>query len=233
MLQRYIASFLYSVLLLWANPYTPYKTHNKMQTTQYDTMQFLQQCADGKQQACAMLLRRGLPNPRECMPHVCHIVGAVLSANGQDNEAVEYLQHSCHSAENLGCTLLGLLYQLHGKNKDAENAYNIACNHGDVVGCYNMGMLQAMDMPYGKGGHAALQAFGRACSMQYPKACFNLAVIYANYKHDLMRARYFFHIACDYGMLESCKNARLLQDSGVALPPLQKKRGLYMKPKFE
>lgn len=242
MLQRYVIIFFYSMLLLYASPYISNRYHKK-QNIEYDSVSLLQQCANGVQQSCALLLQQGVPNVNDCSPHVCHVVGAVLSANGEDNRAIPYLQKSCNVNQNLltqnfikhnlGCTLLGFLYQKQGNAREAESAYNIACNYGDSVGCYNMGMLQAMDIAVHKGSHAAFQSFGRACAMQYPKACFNLAVLYANVKQDFMRARYFFHIACDYGDNKACKNMQILQDSGVTLPSLKKHRGLYIKPTFE
>lgn len=200
-----------------------------MQELQQDPMSLLRQCVDGITNSCSLLLGRGIPSVNECDSHVCHIVGATLSANGNDKEAIPYLQKSCQSNENLGCTLLGLLYQLRGNISDAETIYNIACNNGDVIGCYNMGVLQSTQLSLHMRGHATLQSFARACSMQYPQACFNLAVIYANYKKDSSNALYFFHVACDYGIAEACKNAQLLKKNGVILPILQKKRGLYIK----
>lgn len=242
MLQRYAIIFFYSMLLLYASPYMPYNSHKK-QNAEHDSMLLLQQCANGVNKSCAILLQQDIPSLNECSPNVCHLIGAVLSANGEDRKAIPYLQKSCNSnqnllnqnttKQNLGCTLLGLLYQTQGNIREAESAYNIACNYGDFIGCYNMGVLQAMDIATNKGSHIALQSFGRACAMKYPKACFNLAVLYANIKKDFMNAYYFFHIACDYGDMQACKNMQILQDSGVTLPPLKKHRGLYIKPKFE
>ncbi|TLE11192.1 tetratricopeptide repeat protein [Helicobacter bilis] len=227
-LYRYLVVFFCNVFVAFANPYMPYKANNT-QRVQQDIMPLLQQCSNGIKDSCSLLLKQGVPSVNECEIHICHIIGATLSANGSDREAIPYLQKSCQSSEKLGCSLLGLLYQMSGNTDEAEIAYNTACNNADVIGCYNMGVLQSMRTSSNVGGHAALQSFTRACSMQYPQACFNLAVVYANYKKDFANALYFFHIACDYGMMESCRNMRLLKDSGITLPLLQKKRGLYVR----
>lgn len=242
MLQRYMVVFFYSILLLYASPYLSADSKNGVSDNSAgkDSMILFQRCANGVKNSCVLLLQLGIPSLDECSPDVCHLIGAVLSANDENSRAIPYLQKSCRSnqspldknfvKQNLGCTLLGLLYQMEGDKREAESAYNLACNYGDPLGCYNMGMLQAADIEIHKGSRAAFQSFSRACAMQYPKACFNLAVLYANVRQDLASANYFFHISCDYGMTKACKNIQILQDSGVTLPPLAKRRGLYIKP---
>lgn len=241
MLQRYIIVFFYSMLLLYASPYV-ISNFSKKQNADSDSFLLLQQCSNGVKKSCSLLLQLGIPSENECQPYVCHLIGAVLSANGEDSRAIPYLQKSCNSngnflnqdsiKQNLGCTLLGLLYQMQGNIRDAESAYNVACNNRDFIGCYNMGLLQAMDGTHSV-SNAAFKSFGRACSMNYSKGCFNLAVLYANVRHDFTSANYFFHIACDYGNMKACKNVQILQDSLITLPQLKKHRGLYIKPTFE
>ena len=233
MLHKYITIFSFSIFLLFANQYIQYKENNKAQKIQQDVILLLQQCANNIKDSCSALLKRGIPDIYECELYECYLVGATLSANGDDKKAIPYLQKSCQSKEKLGCALLGLLYEMNGNTTDAVSTYNIACNNGDVIGCYNMGVLQYVKSSFNMGEHTALQSFTRACFMRYPQACFNLAAVYANYKKDFANSLYFFHIACDYGMTKACKNMQLLKDMGITLPPLQKKRGLYVRQTLE
>ncbi len=190
----------------------------------------LHNCAKNNTSSCKELIKFGLLSDKECEPNDCQLIGALLSLSNNTNKALSYLTKSCQSNDRLGCTHLAIIYEESRNYKDAEYFYKLSCNNGDIVACYNLGVLYANGKIFDKSPIASKHFFKHACDNYYAKACFNLAVVYANFIHDFENARYFFDKSCDYGIKEGCINAHNLENNGITMPKLQKKRGLYIKP---
>lgn len=231
--------FLYSIQILYLFPlyadvleYTRnglFKHKATITNKNDDIMQIFIQCAHYNSRACETILQHGVLTIEQCEPKDCAIIGAVFSIANQDERAMPYLRKACYMGESASCTHLGVVYQnIHNFN-EAKGFYDIACEQGDEVACYNLGLLYTNTEMLGNKPLLSIKSFTKSCDALYPKACFNLGVVYATQKnHDMPKARFYFDKACDLGMLQACEALQQLKKMKVAMPPITQRRGLYV-----
>lgn len=189
----------------------------------------LKSCAYNDSKACDRLLKLGFRSVNECVSNECGLIGATLMGANRNKEAIEYLKKACRLKILSSCKNLGIIFENMNDMNNAKAFYNDGCKFGDIISCYNLALLYA----HSSGGEgAAMQTFKMTCDLFYAKSCYNLAVLH--YKnHNTQRdsksfSKYYFNKACNLGLQEACENLAVLGD--VQMPPLQKVRGLYIRP---
>lgn len=134
----------------------------------------------------------------------------------------EVLARECTAGNGSSCRSLSASYAT-GEDADLKQAFHyaqLACNAGDAEGCSYLGEMYAGGTGVDKDVDAAQPALDKACTGKVMRACFNLAMLYADGRlpKDLEKAAELYQRACDGGDADACHNLALAyqQGQGVA-----------------